>query len=692
MKKILILLFVCATAGFVASCINDKGHYDYESKESILNLRVRSFNDTPEITGNIVKLVNERLEIKPEVWNGDKLVSDAGDGFYYKWFTIPGLSPEQGLYARDTVTLAAGPDMKNLSYELKMKVDGGKINPGDYQLFYEVWKGDKVVQAAPITLQIIASNTRLSLQWFILKETPEGNTEVDFYNSDPLQNLSEEDRLQSNVLANSPKMTYPGTSEVVLPDTGYDGIPKGKPVGIGYMPIYMNDYPTQSDRNQTRWWFWSKTLVQNQSANWMDYGAMTGDGNQGVLAVVSENDMRVYDIKNQIEIADPSKLFDPNAGVPGRLNDGTLQFKNFTTSDWQSNYTPFGMYYFTWAVLSNPADNTETQIWPTSITPTTAGTLSKYWGANYYMKTVPADNGGTKDERTEYNMHPEFFRNSNSLTIVFDLTSHSFLWTADNVTREYRNFPTNEPADAWYGKVPVPNGMPELRNMEYDLVTAANDQWGPSAGPGSHIAALMKGHADGTKNGQYMLLLPDEGRPEQHTPKGPGTFGLTRTYPFKSKHEIPDGSYNILKEGARLHLHGACKLNLWVAYGNTFYRYMPYTDAELNGQEREYPVLQLPANETIVNFFQYDEFAAGGNLIRLAVLSNSTDGKWHVRVYDVGQTDGSTGMILDNFDVVSGGQPVDGASDFILFEFSGEGKAKKALYTDTAPLWRMFFN
>ncbi len=678
-------MLVCGFAGsFFVSCIDDKGNYDYDSKESILNVSIRSFRDTPTITGSISKMVNETLTVSPEV------TGDEGGGFYYKWFTIPGLNFQAGLRTRDTVTLMAGPDAKNLQYVLKTKAEGGKIDPGDYQLFFQVWKDDMVVQTDPLTLQILRSDAKLSLQWFILKESGDGNTEVDFYNP---EEPDETKRLITNVLGNSSRLTYPGTAESPL--KGYESLPQGNPVSIGYVPVFAMDYPVLGSEAESRVWYWAKTSIA-PSGTWTNMG---GGGNQGVLYVVSEGDMRVYDIVTQTEIANPERLFDPYSGVLDQLGS-TMKFQNFTTSQWWYDYNPFSYtagYHSVWAILNNTTDNTNLNIWPASTAKLTTSTLMKFWGSNIYSKVIKNLNGTETSEITPYNMHPDFVRTFQGRTIIFDLNSHSFLRAQEPFPQaQYENFPMNwDESSNWYLGFAVPAGMPELRNMEYDLVAFANDQWSIRQGPGNHIAALMKGYDGSPKEDKFMLLLPDDGSVMDDVQLGPGTLGSAyNTFPFKSKHEIPDGDWYITKPGAKIHLHGAININLWTAYGNSFYRYMPYDG--LSDAEREFPVLQLPADEEIVYFYQYDEYNGHGNLIRMVVLSNSTSGQWHVRVFDVGQTDNLSTMLVENdllkANTGSTAKPADDESGFLMEHFWGEGKAKRTIYTNTEPLWGSYFN
>ncbi len=696
MKKIVLSLLVCGFAGlFAASCIQDRGSSNIGEPDAFLDVKVKSFNDMG--LGEITYNIGETLTIEPEV-DGDT------EGCMYKWFVIEGLKSETGLNIRDTVTIA-WQDTPNLDLLLLSPTvnkaeypdidfdnyfaPGWKyplIYPSDYQLYFEIWKDDKCRQMDPILFHLLPGDAKMTLQWFILKDS-DGYTDFDFY--DPLDDDETTpgifESLQSNVLA-----TEIATGNLKLPPTYSNpegeavGLPVGAPVALGYMPTFALDFerPDVSDQKVVK--FWSKVPVLMGDRSWVDGGLEEGGGSQGVLLVVSSDDIYAVDIVNRKLIANTNGMFPGDHG----------KFLNFTSTQLGSDYSTFHsamMYYSCWATMDNsgstePGDH-GANMHVFSIQRSTGGTLCKFWG--------PSERTGEgAEERLLNNLHKEFFRGYTGVSLVFDLTTNSFLFSNNGtVAALYNDFPDNESKE-WLQQTTPPEGMPSLTNMEYKLKTLANDEWSPKDGAASHVLALMEyAGEDPERAGEHMLLMPAIGKPwdNSHT----GNIGLVMpVYPFETKHVIPmdEGELNILKEGAKIHLNGATLADVWVAYGNKFYKYLPYDEIQ-EGQQRETVTLELPASEEIVYFYQYSEYHSNGDIIRKVVVSNDTAAnKWHVRVYDVGQTDGSSMTINNDLTLVDNSSTAlpGPTNPFLLEHFWGDGKASKAMLTSNIPRGSFF--
>lgn len=597
---------MCGFVGlFSASCVKDKGNYDYVSPESIMGIEIEELGGEED---QIVRF-GDSLKRTPIVL-GDTT------GCAIRWFVIP--------TARNLMTLK---EERTLSNRLELGIRVPEIPATEYYLYLEISKGDLIVTSEGQRFSIAKEDGEYGLQWFILKDEG-GYAEFDYFDPDAPEGTP---RLKSDVLLKA----------------GLER-PQGTPISFGYSPSFVLDGPDPNNPDKMMLTYWSKPRLSEESGSPNSHFQVGGvDGCEGVLTLITDRNIRSYDIMNMEQIATETELFyePPILGRNG--------YQNLTTTSWTSSYGPTGgnamFSHFVWIVVDG-------KMYTMNMSTTTVL-------ASVKMSDPSIMATGLNEP---YELHREFMRSTAALaiTLVFDRSSHSFMYLTGNdaLSKIYR-FPDNLSSD-WI--VGPPSGMEsyDMNGMDYDLVTTANDQWSP-AEPATEInvrvannpLALMKS----IKNSDdYLLLLPSPEAPIQE--QAGSLYERMPTYPFARAHEVPPGDYNIKKEGAKLHLHGAIQTRVWVAYKNAFYQ---YNFEAVDDANREVEALVLPENEEIAYFYQYLK-ADGESLCKVVLSNNLSLGKWYLRVYDIGS--------------VIGGRTYNMKQPTLIEETSGDGKAVRAMY------------
>ena len=160
MKKRLYILMVMVLALFETACFEDKGNYDYTD---FVETEVANVEDT------YVKLsFKDTLFISPEV-------KPAGPQYSYLWtindayVSVPTMG--NGIL-KDTIgmerDLVYPVELPNGEYEIRLTVTNDETG---YSIIKEI---------------TLSAQTEFSLGFYVLKETPEGNTEVDLHTDDEL--------------------------------------------------------------------------------------------------------------------------------------------------------------------------------------------------------------------------------------------------------------------------------------------------------------------------------------------------------------------------------------------------------------------------------------------------------------------------------------------------------------------------
>lgn len=155
-----ILPIALLGAGLMASCFEDKGNYDYSefTSQEIANVEDSyskiSFQDT--------------LYITPEI-------TPANAEYDYLWTlneTYTSLPSSGGGIPKDTISME-----KNLAYPVDLPT-------GTYELCLSV--KNRETGYTVFRNMTLYAQTEFSLGFYVLKETPDGNTEVDLHTSDAL--------------------------------------------------------------------------------------------------------------------------------------------------------------------------------------------------------------------------------------------------------------------------------------------------------------------------------------------------------------------------------------------------------------------------------------------------------------------------------------------------------------------------
>lgn len=148
MKKIYILLSLLSVMSFISSCYVDKGNYEYTTISDIL---IDGFDDT-----YVLKSLVDTLVVNPIV-STDYPKED----LEYNWIIYDSKNE------RDTIS-----NEPNLSYFITKA-------PGNYTLFYYVYnKNNGYYNFTRTKLEV---GTLFSRGHYLLKETENGNTDLDLY-------------------------------------------------------------------------------------------------------------------------------------------------------------------------------------------------------------------------------------------------------------------------------------------------------------------------------------------------------------------------------------------------------------------------------------------------------------------------------------------------------------------------------
>lgn len=168
----------------IASCIDDKGNYDYTDPAEVIPITISGFNDTTIVRHTVLK-------IEPIVEN----ITDE-NRYSHLWYTIPTTSLG-GSIKRDTLART-----KNLEAEIKSV---GAI----YYLYYEIRdiQSDVYIQKR---IQLTVNETDITTGWYILKDI-DNQTDFDYINTkdnkrynNVLKDVLEYDRLKGKAI----KMVY----------------------------------------------------------------------------------------------------------------------------------------------------------------------------------------------------------------------------------------------------------------------------------------------------------------------------------------------------------------------------------------------------------------------------------------------------------------------------------------------------
>ena len=156
-KKIFSFALMCSLMLLVSSCFDD----DSTAWENpVTRITIDGIESAYEKTA----YVNDRLQIHPVVETGP-----SDDKIQYKWILInekTGTTTAQG----DTIQPIEIGTTKDLDYEVN-------VAPGKYQIRLSVT--DTITGNAALAYAMLTVQTNFSKGFYILKETADGNTELD---------------------------------------------------------------------------------------------------------------------------------------------------------------------------------------------------------------------------------------------------------------------------------------------------------------------------------------------------------------------------------------------------------------------------------------------------------------------------------------------------------------------------------
>ena len=150
-------LFACSLISLLAaSCIDDKGNYEYEDANKVMPVTISGMRDTSVIMGSVLRIV-------PEVQHAEN-----GD-YVYSWFIMPSVTA--GNLPRKTV----------LSNEIILDVPI-KFDAGSYFLNFEV-RDPKIDVYVRKQIRLNLTATDINTGWFILKDVGD-ETDFDYISRD----------------------------------------------------------------------------------------------------------------------------------------------------------------------------------------------------------------------------------------------------------------------------------------------------------------------------------------------------------------------------------------------------------------------------------------------------------------------------------------------------------------------------
>lgn len=168
---------------FSASCIDDKGNYEYEDPEILMPLKISGLENVEVILGSVLELTPIIEGIKDE------------SRYTYTWFTLP----QSNLSKVEKVIIGTE---RNLSTQIKQ--DGGK-----YNLYFQILDNILGVYKS-IRVDLTINESFLVSGWYLLKDK-DNETDFDYlmYNDaeeeyklypDVIKNLKERSGLKGNAV------------------------------------------------------------------------------------------------------------------------------------------------------------------------------------------------------------------------------------------------------------------------------------------------------------------------------------------------------------------------------------------------------------------------------------------------------------------------------------------------------------
>ena len=225
MKKIFSkLLVLCSLTLLTASCIGDKGSYEYKDGATIMPVKIS------DLGGKRTIIYGDRVTIEPTLENNDTHYS-------YKWFTYPGLTNGSGNDAADIKfkkLICESNDSPVLDIFIASQADQEfpnvqfvNLNPGLHRLCLEVWDESlDLYKRSAIDLEV--SGTEMQRGIYILKDLAAGGVDIDYigtsaifsgesfepipYDNNPNDNIPGEWKIISNVIQMQGEEPLPGTA------------------------------------------------------------------------------------------------------------------------------------------------------------------------------------------------------------------------------------------------------------------------------------------------------------------------------------------------------------------------------------------------------------------------------------------------------------------------------------------------
>lgn len=201
MKYLHIITALLLISLFCASCIDDKGNYDYEDPDILMPVKISGLEDVEVILGSV-------LELTPNVEN-----LEDESRYTYAWYAIP-----QSGFVKQTKEILG--TERNLSAQIK-------LNGGIYDLYYKIL--DNILGIYKLKkVRMVVNESFLTKGWYLLKDK---NNETDFdyltYDdikekyelySDVIKNLKGRSGLKGNAV----KITYQ-SGDYAHEEIGEDG-------------------------------------------------------------------------------------------------------------------------------------------------------------------------------------------------------------------------------------------------------------------------------------------------------------------------------------------------------------------------------------------------------------------------------------------------------------------------------------
>lgn len=604
MRKILL----SALAALLAiSCVQDNGNYDYRSGDDVFPVKIEDFT-----YGETVQTVKQGAHLVLDV---AKQVKGAEPGRYtYVWLLQ--------LSTGSTSIIESEVSRSTTTPNLDLDLTAHPINVGPYKIVLEV-RDEKLNLFTRSKVVNIEIGAIYGNGWYVLKNTGDGYSNIDFVssvNNDGSGNKDVETGLDMPQQMNG------------IIDGGE--LPQGEALSLVYLPLYAIDRP--------------KLDTEGNPTGTTEYVCYSASGYQ--MASVRKSNMGAF------MVATKSNLWtiDPLDMTPIRTK-------------WEDQfYNTQGLSRNIEAAYGFNTDFTGVQssggYMPSMGVTALVVIDGKVHSAYFYMHNRNSATGRFSNAKMEfagadYHAAPFIPRNESDIDIIFDRVSHSFMWGLGQkyIFQKWAS-PVVLGSQAAYNYA-QPDGMPNLSNMDYDLVWMLDN----TRASGAALGALMKS----TSGNEYMLLLSTG---TSTAMIGAGVLGVTEswvpnTYPFERKVMV-DPASKLVSSTSQFMVHSST--NIYFAHENKIYWHL--TSGDNVGAEEV--LFTLPSDETIA---MTKIVRNGTGTCWALTLSNSTSGKWHIRLFKI-----TEGVVpLNSVDIAALNSKPD-------FHASGDGAAADVTYRGNA--------